>query len=35
MVPTAHVFEGTVDNYPFENDFDVSEFEVYIMQLCL
>jgi hypothetical protein len=29
MVPTAHVFEGTADNYPFENDFDVSEFEGY------
>ena len=27
MVPTAHVFEGTADNYPFKNDFDVHEFE--------
>ena len=27
MVPTAHVFEGTADNYPFENDFDQSSFE--------
>ncbi|MEM9831426.1 MAG: hypothetical protein AAF944_12370 [Bacteroidota bacterium] len=22
MIPTAHVFEGTADNYPFENDVD-------------
>jgi hypothetical protein len=27
MVPTAHVFEGTADNYPFENDFNKEDFE--------
>ena len=27
MIPTAHVFEGISDNYPFENDFTVKEFE--------
>ncbi len=27
MVPTAHVFEGTADNYPFENDFSKEDFE--------
>ncbi len=27
MVPTAHVFEGTADNYPFENDLSKEEFE--------
>ena len=27
MVPTAHVFEGTADNYPFENEFSPSDFE--------
>ena len=27
MIPTAHVFEGTADNYPFKNDFSMSEFE--------
>jgi hypothetical protein len=27
MVPTAHVFEGTADNYPFENDFTKEDFE--------
>jgi hypothetical protein len=27
MVPTAHVFEGTADNYPLENDFSKSDFD--------
>lgn len=27
MVPNAHVFEGTADNYPFENDLTVEDFE--------
>ncbi|BDD04159.1 DUF6909 family protein [Aureibacter tunicatorum] len=27
MIPTAHVFEGTSDNYPFENDLEVQDFE--------
>lgn len=27
MIPTAHVFEGTADNYPFENDFDYETFQ--------
>lgn len=27
MVPTAHVFEGTADNYPFLNDFAKEDFE--------
>ncbi|MCU0345596.1 MAG: hypothetical protein MUC59_01550 [Saprospiraceae bacterium] len=27
MVPTAHVFEGTADNYPFDNDFTKEDFE--------
>ncbi|MGB3548428.1 MAG: hypothetical protein WBA17_15755 [Saprospiraceae bacterium] len=27
MVPTAHVFEGTADNYPFENALEVADFE--------
>ncbi len=26
MVPTAHVFEGTADNYPVENDFSCADF---------
>ncbi len=27
MIPTAHVFEGTADNYPFQNDLSKSDFE--------
>lgn len=27
MIPNAHVFEGTADNYPFENDFKKSDFK--------
>jgi len=27
MVPQAHIFEGTADNYPFENTLTVSDFE--------
>lgn len=27
MIPNAHVFEGTADNYPFENDLKVEQFE--------
>lgn len=28
MIPTAHVFEGTADNYPIENDFAKEDFIV-------
>ncbi|GAB3257469.1 hypothetical protein GCM10027347_19980 [Larkinella harenae] len=27
MIPTAHIFEGTADNYPLENDFSKADFE--------
>lgn len=27
MIPNAHVFEGTTDNYPFENEITLSDFE--------
>lgn len=27
MLPTAHIFEGTADNYPFENDLCQSDFQ--------
>ncbi len=27
MVPTAHVFEGTADNYPFDNELSKEDFE--------
>ncbi|TAE15143.1 MAG: hypothetical protein EAZ95_09095 [Bacteroidetes bacterium] len=27
MIPDAHIFEGTADNYPFKNDFKKKDFE--------
>ncbi|GAB3893109.1 DUF6909 family protein [Spirosoma agri] len=27
MIPTSHIFEGTADNYPLENDFCKADFE--------
>ena len=27
MIPDAHIFEGTADNYPFTNDFSKDQFE--------
>ncbi len=27
MIPTAHVFEGTTDNYPFENELSLEDFK--------
>ena len=27
MLPTAHIFEGTADNYPFENDIRIQDFQ--------
>lgn len=27
MIPTAHIFEGTADNYPFKNELSKSDFE--------
>lgn len=29
MIPTAHVFEGTADNYPFKNELKKADFEGY------
>ena len=29
MIPNGHVFEGTADNYPFENDLTLADFEKY------
>ncbi|SHM71663.1 hypothetical protein SAMN04488057_10363 [Cyclobacterium lianum] len=29
MIPNAHVFEGTADNYPFRNELDAAAFEGY------
>ena len=27
MLPNAHIFEGTADNYPFENDLSIEDFD--------
>ena len=27
MIPTSHVFEGTADNYPMENDLNIDDFQ--------
>ena len=29
MIPTAHIFEGTADNYPFDNQLTKKDFEGY------
>ena len=29
MIPDAHLFEGTADNYPFENELSVKDLEGY------
>ena len=34
MIPTAHVFEGTADNYPLQNDFTPEEFVDYQGHVC-
>ncbi|RRB07666.1 DUF6909 family protein [Larkinella rosea] len=27
MIPTSHIFEGTADNYPLDNDFSTADFD--------
>lgn len=34
MVPTAHIFEGTADNYPIQNDLRSEDFEGHGLQVC-
>jgi hypothetical protein len=33
MIPNAHLFEGTADNYPFENELQKKDFEGYGLQV--
>jgi hypothetical protein len=33
MIPNAHLFEGTADNYPFENELQKEDFEGYGLQV--
>lgn len=34
MIPNAHVFEGTADNYPFDNDLCIEDFEDTEVAVC-
>lgn len=34
MIPTAHVFEGTADNYPFKNKLKKSDFDDVDVKVC-
>ena len=34
MIPTAHVFEGTADNYPFKNELKKEDFEAHGISIC-
>jgi hypothetical protein len=34
MIPSAHVFEGTADNYPFKNNLKVADFEHDDITVC-
>ncbi|MEP3208482.1 MAG: hypothetical protein ABJN95_04785 [Maribacter sp.] len=33
MIPSAHIFEGTADNYPFKNELCAADFEGYGLQV--
>ena len=33
MIPSAHIFEGTADNYPFENELCADDFKGYGLQV--
>ncbi len=33
MIPSAHIFEGTADNYPFKNELSAKHFEGYGLQV--
>ncbi|GAB1857469.1 hypothetical protein MHTCC0001_23050 [Flavobacteriaceae bacterium MHTCC 0001] len=34
MIPSAHIFEGTADNYPFENELKKEDIEAYGVSAC-
>jgi hypothetical protein len=34
MIPSAHVFEGTADNYPFKNKLKISDFKEDAVNVC-
>tara|TARA_B110000483_G_scaffold197320_1_gene235959 strand:- start:19916 stop:21601 length:1686 start_codon:yes stop_codon:yes gene_type:complete len=33
MIPSAHIFEGTADNYPFKNELTVEDFDTNYLQV--
>ena len=33
MIPSAHIFEGTADNYPFDNELSAADFEGHGLQV--
>ena len=35
MIPSAHVFEGTADNYPFKNKLKISDFATDNIKVCI
>ena len=34
MIPSAHMFEGTADNYPFENELRAEDFDGFDLKIC-
>ena len=34
MIPSAHIFQGTADNYPFDNELSKSDFENQGIHVC-
>lgn len=34
MIPSAHVFEGTADNYPFKNELTIEDFKESDLKVC-
>jgi hypothetical protein len=35
MIPSAHIFEGTADNYPFKNELSKNDFEGCKAWMCM
>ncbi len=34
MIPSAHIFEGTADNYPFQNQLSAEDFKGHGLEVC-
>ena len=35
MIPSAHIFEGTADNYPFQNELSAEDFNDEEIRSCI